>query len=114
VPLVHHELCFGCGRQNLFGLLAEFEDAGDGHLTGRCFIKQDHQGPEAGSAHPGLIAAALIEGLAFAAGRIPAALALRFAEAVPVGEFLELEASADGASAKVSGRTVAMAEASYG
>jgi hypothetical protein len=113
-PLIHHELCFGCGRQNLFGLLSELDPTEDGAVAGRCFIKQDHQGPEPGSAHPGLIAAALIEALAFAAGHTPFDVEVRFDSFVPVGDFLELVASEHQASAIVSGRTVATARASYG
>jgi hypothetical protein len=44
MPLVHDELCSGCGRVNLFGLLLDAEPGGAGRLTARCFIKQDHQG----------------------------------------------------------------------
>jgi hypothetical protein len=35
MPLVHHELCFGCGRANLFGLLLEAGPATAGRLTAR-------------------------------------------------------------------------------
>ena len=59
VPLVHHEFCFGCGRVNLFGLLLEVEETGPGAVAGRCFIKQDHQGPDRGNAHEGVVAAAV-------------------------------------------------------
>ena len=45
MPLVHHELCFGCGRANPFGLMFEIEVTAAGSVeAGRCFIKQDHQG----------------------------------------------------------------------
>ncbi len=46
--LVHHELCFGCGRTNLFGVLMEVTATGEGGVRGRAFVKQDHQGPERG------------------------------------------------------------------
>jgi acyl-coenzyme A thioesterase PaaI-like protein len=94
VALVHHELCFGCGRVNLFGLLLEVEPAGPGAVAGRCFIKQDHQGADRGSAHEGIVAAALVEAMALACG--PDARALSFeislSEAAPVGAFLDIEA----------------------
>jgi acyl-coenzyme A thioesterase PaaI-like protein len=64
LTLSHHELCFGCGSANLFGLQMELE-AVDGGVAGRCFVKQDHQGP-GGRAHPGVVAAALQEAMALA------------------------------------------------
>jgi acyl-coenzyme A thioesterase PaaI-like protein len=92
--LVHHELCFGCGRTNLFGLLSELERTEEGVVTGRCFIKQDHQGPQRGLAHEGVVAAALSEAMSFACGdRMRAtSIELRLEGRVPVGTFLELEA----------------------
>ena len=48
MPLVHHELCFGCGRTNLCGLLLEVQEKASGSVAGRGFIKQDHQGAERG------------------------------------------------------------------
>jgi acyl-coenzyme A thioesterase PaaI-like protein len=97
VPLVHHELCFGCGRTNLFGLLLEADPAGPGAVAGRCFIKQDHQGAERGIAHPGIVAAALSEAMAFACGPRATAQALevRLVAPAPVGAFLDIEAQAD-------------------
>jgi hypothetical protein len=71
-PLVHHELCFGCGRANLFGLLA------------------------AGS------------------GRPLRSLEVRFDAPVQVGTFIELDASADAATAEVDGRPVASARVAWG
>ena len=96
MPLVHHELCFGCGRTNLFGLLLDVESTGPGAVSGRCFIKQDHQGPERGSAHAGLIVTALAEAMTFAAGphATLAALAVSFEAPAPVGGFVEVEARA--------------------
>jgi acyl-coenzyme A thioesterase PaaI-like protein len=61
--IVHHELCFGCGQANLFGLQLELEPAPGGGVTGRFFVKQDHQGPP-GYAHGGVMAAALDEAMA--------------------------------------------------
>jgi hypothetical protein len=54
VPLVHHELCFGCGRVNLFGLLLEVQEVAPGAVAGRCFVKQDHQGADRRRAHDGV------------------------------------------------------------
>jgi acyl-coenzyme A thioesterase PaaI-like protein len=94
MPLVHHELCFGCGRTNLFGLLVELDRTADGAVSGRCFIKQDHQGGERGIAHEGVVAAALSEAMSFACGERMRATALELAleGRVPVGAFLGLEA----------------------
>jgi acyl-coenzyme A thioesterase PaaI-like protein len=62
LTVVHHELCFGCGLANLFGLQLELERDGDG-VAGRFFVKQDHQGPP-GFAHGGILATALDEAMA--------------------------------------------------
>ena len=64
MTLAHHELCFGCGHANLFGLQMELEPV-DGGVAGRFFVKQDHQGP-GGAAHPGVLASALQEAMALA------------------------------------------------
>ncbi len=61
--IVHHDLCFGCGQANLFGLQLELEPSADGGVAGRFFVKQDHQGPP-GYAHGGVMAAALDEAMA--------------------------------------------------
>jgi hypothetical protein len=87
----HHDGCFGCGQANLFGLQLE---------NGRFFVKQDHQG-ERGFAHPGVIAAALYE---VTGGQ---RLEVEFVEPVPVGVFVQVEATRDGAKASVDGRLVA-------
>jgi acyl-coenzyme A thioesterase PaaI-like protein len=117
VPLVHHELCFGCGRTNLFGLLLELESTGPGAVAGRCFIKQDHQGAEAGTAHDGVITAALSDAIALARGPKArmAGIEVQFLGRVPVGSFLDIEARANppSASAGVDGRTVARATGAY-
>ena len=60
--IIHHDLCFGCGQANLFGLQLEVEPCANG-VAGRFFVKQDHQGPP-GYAHGGVIAAALDEAMA--------------------------------------------------
>jgi acyl-coenzyme A thioesterase PaaI-like protein len=104
VPLVHHELCFGCGRTNLFGLLIELEPTGPGAVAGRCFIKQDHQGPERGFMHPGLVATALTEAMALACGRGATAetVEVTLLEPAPVGVFLAIEGAAEGGRATAS------------
>src|SRR5947209_10114364 len=92
--LVHHELCFGCGRTNLFGLLSELERTEEGVVPGRCFIKQDHQGPQRGVAHEGVVAAALSEAMSFACGdhMQPTSIELTLERPGPLGVFLEVEA----------------------
>jgi acyl-coenzyme A thioesterase PaaI-like protein len=61
--LTHHDLCFGCGQANLFGLQLELSRRPEGGVAGRFFVKQDHQGPP-GYAHGGVIATALDEAMA--------------------------------------------------
>jgi hypothetical protein len=97
--LVHHELCFGCGRQNLFGILAELERRADGEVAGRCFIKQDHQGALERCAHEGILTAALSEAMSLACGGRARAtmIEMEFAAPAPVGAFLELRARREGA-----------------
>jgi acyl-coenzyme A thioesterase PaaI-like protein len=63
LTITHHELCFGCGLANLFGLQMEVERDGEKSLAGRLFIKQDHQGPP-GVTHGGIVATALDEAMA--------------------------------------------------
>jgi acyl-coenzyme A thioesterase PaaI-like protein len=94
VALVHHEFCFGCGRVNLFGLLLEVDEVAPGAVAGRCFIKQDHQGPDRGRAHEGVVATALIDAMGLACGpdaRVTA-LEISYSEPAPVGAFVEIEA----------------------
>jgi acyl-coenzyme A thioesterase PaaI-like protein len=121
MPLVHHELCFGCGRTNLFGLLLEVEPMGPGAVAGRCFIKQDHQGPNRGNAHDGIIATALVEAMLLACGPEAALerLEVSFEGQAPVGSFVEIEARAEtsmsvAAHASVDGVQVARATGSFG
>jgi acyl-coenzyme A thioesterase PaaI-like protein len=122
--LVHHELCFGCGRTNLFGLQMELEAVAEGHVRGRAFVKQDHQGPARGSAHEAILLAALGEAMGFACGPDMRAvrLELKLEAPAPVGAFLDLQARAgdpadDGftatATARVEDRTVARANGVY-
>jgi acyl-coenzyme A thioesterase PaaI-like protein len=108
VPLVHHELCFGCGRVNLFGLLIELEPSGPDAVAGRGFLKQDHQGPDRGAAHPGILATALTEAMALACGfeARTTNLEIAFTTAAPIGGFVELEARVerrDGPNAYATG-----------
>jgi acyl-coenzyme A thioesterase PaaI-like protein len=96
VPLTHHDLCFGCGQANLFGLQVELERRQDGSVAGRFFVKQDHQGPP-GHAHGGIVGAALDEAMALAAGEpeapaITARLEVDLRAPAPVGAFVDLEA----------------------
>jgi len=83
----HHELCFGCGTANVFGLHIE---------DGRFFVKQDHQGPD-GALHPGVLAAALIEVLGPTAH-----VELDLRASAPVGTFVEL--ARDGATVTARGQ----------
>ena len=88
--LAHHELCFGCGQANLFGLQLELSRVADG-VEGRFFVKQDHQGPP-GFAHAGVLTAALEEAIALAAGRRPHAFRIELLAPAPVGTFVRLNA----------------------
>jgi len=93
--IVHHELCFGCGQANLFGLQLELERSGDG-VEGRFFVKQDHQGPP-GHAHGGVIAAALDEAMAllvFERGTfaMTGRLEIDLLAPAPVGAFVRVSA----------------------
>jgi acyl-coenzyme A thioesterase PaaI-like protein len=97
--LAHHDLCFGCGQANLFGLQLELERDAGGRVEGRFFVKQDHQG-EPGFAHAGVLAAALEEALAFAAGRRPARLEVELLAPAPVGAFVQVSARGDAAEAR--------------
>jgi acyl-coenzyme A thioesterase PaaI-like protein len=124
MPLVHHELCFGCGRTNLFGLLLEVEPAGPGTVAGRCFIKQDHQGADKGAAHDGIVGAALGEAMSLACGpqARPQAVTVGFIERAPVGAFLLVQAQIEErvedvitvtASAHADERLIARARGTY-
>jgi acyl-coenzyme A thioesterase PaaI-like protein len=94
--IFHHELCFGCGQANLFGLQLELEPRPGGEVEGRFFVKQDHQGPP-GFAHGGVLAAALDEAMALllhserifaVTGRIE----VDFLAPAPVGTFVSVRA----------------------
>ena len=112
--LVHHELCFGCGRTNLFGLLMEVEAVGDRHVRGRAFVKQDHQGAEPRTAHEGVVLAALSEAMSLACGpdARPRKVELEVHGPAPVGSFIDVEAEAGaGAGAGAGGDFQASASA---
>jgi len=124
MPLVHHELCFACGRTNLFGLLLEVEETGPGAVAGRCFIKQDHQGADRGNAHEGVIATALAEAMALACGldARTVSLELSFSAGAPVGAFVDVEARVEqrdgsladaSATASINQRVVATARGRF-
>jgi acyl-coenzyme A thioesterase PaaI-like protein len=94
--LRHHDLCFGCGQANLFGLQLELEPAAGGGVEGRFFVKQDHQGPP-GYAHGGVISAALDEAMAllvFERGTfaVTGRLELDLLAPAPVGTFVQVSA----------------------
>jgi acyl-coenzyme A thioesterase PaaI-like protein len=100
----HHDVCFGCGQANLFGLQLEVERGPEGGVAGRFFVKQDHQGPP-GYAHGGVIAAALDEAMGLVLhGRgthaVTARLEVDLRTAAPVGSFVRLEADVE----RVEGR----------
>jgi uncharacterized protein (TIGR00369 family) len=96
-PLSHHDLCFGCGQANLFGLQLEARPEEGGAVVGRMFLKQDHQGPR-GVAHGGILAAALDETMSFAAARaagddvMTARIEVDYLEPAPIATFLRLDA----------------------
>jgi acyl-coenzyme A thioesterase PaaI-like protein len=96
-PLRHHDLCFGCGQGNLFGLQLELTRIGDG-VGGRFFVKQDHQGPD-GNAHPGVLAAALEEALSLAGTSAAGRMELELVAPAPVGTFVRVSADAERADA---------------
>jgi acyl-coenzyme A thioesterase PaaI-like protein len=94
--LFHHDLCFGCGQANLFGLQLEATRTAAGELEGRFFVKQDHQGPP-GRAHGGVLAAALDEAMALllhAEGihALTAGLELELRAPAPVGTYVAVRA----------------------
>jgi acyl-coenzyme A thioesterase PaaI-like protein len=93
--IFHHDLCFGCGQANLFGLQLELEPAPDG-VEGRFFVKQDHQGPP-GYAHGGVLAAALDEAMALllhgeGTFALTGRLEIDLVAPAPVGAFVRLSA----------------------
>ena len=104
--LSHHDLCFGCGQANLFGLQLELFERSEGGVAGRFFVKQDHQGPP-GYAHGGVIATALDEAMSLLVhqrGRLALTgrLEVDLLAPAPVGAFVEVSAAID----RVEGRRV--------
>jgi acyl-coenzyme A thioesterase PaaI-like protein len=94
--IVHHDLCFGCGQANLFGLQLEAERRPDGGVEGRFFVKQDHQGPP-GYAHGGVLATALDEAMALLlvgerTFALTGRLEVELRAPAPVGTFVHVEA----------------------
>ena len=99
--LQHHDLCFGCGQANIFGLQLELEPRAGGGVAGRFFVKQDHQGPP-GYAHGGVIATALDEAMALLLhGQEELALTGRLEvdllAPAPVGTYVTVEADVEDA-----------------
>jgi acyl-coenzyme A thioesterase PaaI-like protein len=110
----HHELCFGCGQANLFGLQLELERRPEGGVSGRFFVKQDHQGPP-GYAHGGVIAAALDEAMSLvlhAEGTyaLTSGLDIDLKAPAPVGSFVQLEADVE----SIEGRLLTLAATASG
>jgi acyl-coenzyme A thioesterase PaaI-like protein len=102
--------------------MLELKQTAPGSVRGRCFIKQDHQGAERGTAHEGVIAAALREAMALACG--PDARAARveielLGPPAPVGAFVDIAARVDlsaltgSATASADGIQVATARGTY-
>ena len=94
--IFHHDLCFGCGQANLFGLQLEVEPRREGGVEGRFFVKQDHQGPP-GFAHGGVIAAALDEAMSLllhgqGTFAMTGRLELDLLAPAPVGAFVSVRA----------------------
>ena len=98
--LRHHDLCFGCGQANLFGLQLELRAVADG-VEGRFFVKQDHQG-EPGVAHAGVLTAALEEAMSLAGGRRPARLQIELLAPAAVGSFVVVRAEGAGPEHRLS------------
>lgn len=112
--LFHHELCFGCGQANLFGLQLELSRRPEGGVGGRFFVKQDHQGPP-GYAHGGVVATALDEAMALllheqGSYALTGRLEVDLRAPAPVGTFVEVEADVT----EVEGRRVTLAATASG
>ena len=96
MTITHHELCFGCGLANLFGLQLELERDGEDRVAGRFFVKQDHQGPP-GFAHGGVLATALDEAMALLVHddglrTLTKRLEVDFLAPAPIGAFAHVSA----------------------
>jgi acyl-coenzyme A thioesterase PaaI-like protein len=112
--LSHHDLCFGCGQANLFGLQLELERRPEGGVAGRFFVKQDHQGPP-GYAHGGVIASALDEAMALLLHdegtlALTGRLEVDLSAPAPVGTYVQVEADVEA----VEGRRVHVAASASG
>ena len=112
--LSHHDLCFGCGQANLFGLQLELERREDGGVAGRFFVKQDHQGPP-GFAHGGVIATALDEAMSLllhgsGTFAVTGRLEVELSAPAVVGTFVEVEADV----VETEGRKVVLAASASG
>jgi acyl-coenzyme A thioesterase PaaI-like protein len=112
--LSHHDLCFGCGQANLFGLQLELERREEGGVAGRFFVKQDHQGPP-GFAHGGVIAAALDEAMSLllhGSGifALTGGLEVQLRAPAAVGTFVQVEADV----AEAEGRSVVVTASATG
>jgi uncharacterized protein (TIGR00369 family) len=104
--LSHHDLCFGCGQANLFGLQLEVSRRAEGGVAGRFFVKQDHQGPP-GYAHGGVIATALDEAMSLLLHErgqraLTGRLEVDLLAPAPVGTYVLVEADVD----RTSGRRI--------
>lgn len=85
--------CFACGPDNPIGLHLRFEERGDG-VGATITLASQFQGWQ-GIAHGGIAMALLDEAMAHAAGQaghrgVTASVSMRFRNAVPLGEPLEL------------------------
>jgi acyl-coenzyme A thioesterase PaaI-like protein len=112
--LSHHDLCFGCGQANLFGLQLELERREDGGVAGRFFVKQDHQGPP-GFAHGGVIATALDEAMSLllhgtGTFALTGRLEIELRAPAAVGTFVEVEADV----AETDGRRIVLTASAAG
>jgi acyl-coenzyme A thioesterase PaaI-like protein len=92
----HHDLCFGCGIANVFGMQFEAQAPVDGELRGRFFVKQDLMGPP-GVMHGGLVATALDEVMSLLvvaeSPRAPTArLETDLRAPIPLGTFVQASA----------------------
>ena len=112
--LTHHDLCFGCGQANLFGLQLELSRRPEGGVAGRFFVKQDHQGPP-GYAHGGVIATALDEAMALllhgqGTYALTGKLEVELKAPAAVGTFLDVEADV----VEVEGRRLSLEASATG
>jgi acyl-coenzyme A thioesterase PaaI-like protein len=103
----HHELCFGCGLANLFGLQMELTREGD-RVSGRFFAKQDHQGAD-GAVHRGILVTALEEAMSLAGAEL-SRLEVEFIAPAPIGAFVAVSASKSEAELRAEDRVVALAK----